>query len=198
MNKEAFLTELRQKLSGLPPPEREERISFYREMIEDRMEDGLTEEEATAGIGTVDEVVEEIMADIPLTLLVREKVKPKRTRPAWKTVLLMVGSPVWVPLLIAFAAVVLSLYVSLWAVVISLWAADLSLAAGALCGLAGAVMYLGKGNPAGALFVTGGAAVCAGLAILLFFGCREISKGVLRLQGRMVLGAKTSMAGKEA
>ena len=39
MNKEAFLAELRDRLSGLPADGLEERISFYREMIDDRMAD---------------------------------------------------------------------------------------------------------------------------------------------------------------
>ena len=50
MNKEEFLSELRTKLSGLPQEDIEERISFYSEMIDDRMEDGISEEEAVEGM----------------------------------------------------------------------------------------------------------------------------------------------------
>ena len=46
MNKEVFLSELRKKLSGLPQSDIDERISFYAEMIDDRIEDGMTEEAA--------------------------------------------------------------------------------------------------------------------------------------------------------
>ena len=54
MNKQAFLERLRKALSGLPPKEQEERITFYSEMIDDRMEEGLSEEEeAVASIGTI-------------------------------------------------------------------------------------------------------------------------------------------------
>ena len=67
-------------------------------MIDDRMEDGISEEEAVEGIGTVDQIYEQIMSDMPLVKLVKEKVKPKRKLKAWEIVLLTLGSPVWIPL----------------------------------------------------------------------------------------------------
>ena len=45
MNKQEFLTRLRLGLAGLPQEEIAERVSFYHEMIDDRVEDGLTEED---------------------------------------------------------------------------------------------------------------------------------------------------------
>ena len=67
---------LRKRLAGLPQAEIEERLAFYNEMIDDRIEDGLTEEEAVAEVGPVEDVVNQIMSEIPLTALVREKVRP--------------------------------------------------------------------------------------------------------------------------
>ena len=46
MQKQAFLDALRSQLAGLPEAEINERLNFYSEMIDDRMEEGLTEEEA--------------------------------------------------------------------------------------------------------------------------------------------------------
>ena len=198
MDKNAFLDELREKLSGLPEEDIEERVAFYREMIDDRIEDGVPEEEAVEGVGTVDSVVEQIMSEIPLSKLVREKVKPKRSLKAWEIVLLVLGSPVWIPLLVAAAAVVFAVYIVIWAVVICVYAVDLSLAAGALTGMAGIFIYLKAGNPAGAVFSAGAGLVCAGLAILLFFVCAAITKAVAKLTGRMITKTKTSFVGKDA
>ena len=198
MDKNAFLDELREKLSGLPEEDIEERVAFYREMIDDRIEDGVPEEEAVEGVGTVDSVVEQIMSEIPLSKLVREKVKPKRSLKAWEIVLLVLGSPVWIPLLVAAAAVVFAVYIVIWAVVICVYAVDLSLAAGALAGMAGIFIYLKAGNPAGAVFSAGAGLVCAGLAILLFFVCTAITKAVAKLTGRMLTKTKTSFVGKDA
>ncbi len=197
MNKTQFLDELKRRLTGLPQSDLDERLEFYSEMIDDRMEDGLTEEEAVAEIGSVDEVVAQIMADIPLSKLVKEKVKQRRGLKAWEIILLVLGSPVWLPLGIAAFAVCLSLYVVLWAVLIGFWAIDLSLAASALGGIAAAVFYVTKGNLAGAGMMLGAAILCAGLAILAFLGCLALTKGLLRLTKKMLLGIKSLFIGKE-
>ena len=63
MNKEEFLNALRSALAGLPQEDIEERLAFYSESIDDRVEDGLTEEEAVEAIGTVAEVRDQIMAE---------------------------------------------------------------------------------------------------------------------------------------
>ncbi len=197
MNKTQFLDELKRRLAGLPQSDLDERLEFYSEMIDDRMEDGLTEEEAVAEIGSVDEVVAQIMADIPLSKLVKEKVKQRRGLKAWEIILLVLGSPVWLPLGIAAFAVCLSLYVVLWAVLIGFWAIDLSLAASALGGIAAAVFYVTKGNLAGAGMMLGAAILCAGFAILAFLGCLALTKGLLRLTKKMLLGIKSLFIGKE-
>ena len=80
MNKQEFLTDLRNALSGLPRREIEERVTFYSEMIDDRMEEGMSEEEAVAGTGTVEEVRTQIVADIPLQKLVMERIHAEQQR----------------------------------------------------------------------------------------------------------------------
>ena len=78
MTKMVFLLRLQAQLQGLPPQEVEERLHFYGEMIDDRMEEGVSEEEAVAAVGSVEEIVQQILADTPLTALIKEKVRPKR------------------------------------------------------------------------------------------------------------------------
>ena len=57
MTKIEFLLALSERLSGLPKEEKLERLNFYSEMIEDRIEEGLSEEEAVAAVGTIDELI---------------------------------------------------------------------------------------------------------------------------------------------
>ena len=197
MNKEQFLDELRRELSGLPQEDIEERIAFYEEMIADRMDEGISEEEAISEIGSVEEIARQIMSEIPLTKLVKEKVRPKRSLKAWEIVLLVLGSPVWIPLAIAVVAVLLSVYAVLWAVVICVYAVDFSFAVGTLAGVVGVFAYLKAGNPVGALFSLGTGIVCAGLAILMFFVSVWITKAVIKLGGRILLGIKISFVGRE-
>ena len=73
MNKQEFLTRLRKGLSGLPQEDIEERLTFYSEMIDDRIEEGLSEEEAVAAIGSPDEIAEQIIGEIPIKKIVKEK-----------------------------------------------------------------------------------------------------------------------------
>ena len=83
MNKQDFLAALEEGLAGLPRDEIDGRLAFYGEMIDDRVEDGLSEEEAVEGIGPVKDVVAQITSEIPLTKLVRERVRGKRALKGW-------------------------------------------------------------------------------------------------------------------
>ena len=56
MTKQEFLDRLRRSLAGLPLEDAEERLAFYDEMIDDRMEEGLAEEEAVSSFGTPEEI----------------------------------------------------------------------------------------------------------------------------------------------
>lgn len=197
MNKETFLTELKNGLSGLPQDDVEERLAFYGEMLDDRMEEGLSEEEAVAGIGSVDEIVAKTVEDIPLSKLVKDKMASKRTPRAWEIVLFALGFPLWFPLLLAAAVIVLALYVVLWALVIVLWAIEVSLWACALGGIAAAVVSFAKGNAPQGLFLFGAALLSAGLSIFLFFACVAASKGVVKLAKKIARGVKSLFIGKE-
>ena len=197
MNKQEFLARLRDGLGGLPQEDVEERLSFYSEMIDDRMEEGLTEEEAVAEVGTVDEVISQIVSQTPLSKLVKERVKPNRRLRTWEIALLILGFPLWFPLLIAAAAVVFSIYITIWSLIISLWAVELSLIVSALGAVAASVLLFVQSGAAMGLLMLGAAFICAGLAIFLFFGCLAASKGIVLLTKNAVLGIKSMFVGKE-
>ena len=197
MNKQEFMWALQNRLAGLPPYDREERLAFYSEMIDDRIEDGLTEEEAVAGIGSVDDVVSQIMAEIPLSKLVKEKVRPKGSMRGWEIALMVLGFPLWFPLLCASLAVLLALYIVLWSIVICLYAVSVSFAAAVIACGAGAVFYFKAGNPAAVGLAVGAGIVMIGLTILMFVISAAVTRGVVKLTGRILLGIKTMFAGKE-
>ena len=64
MTKLEFALELTGPLSFLPWEETEERVNFYSEMIDDRMEEGFSEEEAVAQIGSVEEIAAQIVKSL--------------------------------------------------------------------------------------------------------------------------------------
>ncbi|MBE7064428.1 MAG: DUF1700 domain-containing protein [Ruminococcaceae bacterium] len=197
MNKIEFLENLRSALSGLPQDEIDERLSFYGEMIDDRIEDGLTEEGAVLQIGSVDDIVSQTVADIPLAKLVKEKVKPNRKLRAWEIVLLAVGFPIWISLLIALIAVVISIYVSLWSVIISLWAAFGSIVGGGAGAIASGVIFICTDNVIAGIAMIGAGFVLAGLSIFFFFGCKAATKGIIILTKKIAVGIKNCFIKKE-
>lgn len=195
MNKEIFLQELRRRLPGLPKKEIEERVAFYSEMIDDRVEDGISEEEAVADIGGVDTVIAEIMEEVPLSMLVKEKVRPKRSLRVWEIILLVLGSPLWLCFLICFLAVVLAVGIALFSVLLSVYIVEFTLATTALLfPLLMAIAYFQAGNPAAGMFSIGAGLILAGLAIFLMIGCIHLTRAVFRLCRKALTGIKTSLA----
>ena len=192
-----FLLQLRERLSCLPQSDTEERLTFYNEMIDDLMEEGLSEQEAVAQIGNVDEIVSQILQDTPLSTLVKERIKPKKRLKAWQILLLAVGSPLWFSLLMAALAVGICLYAVLWVLVICLWAVFASVAACALGGMAGGGIFAATGNRLAGIATIGAALVCAGVSIFLFCGCKAATKGAARLTGKIISATKRCFMKKE-
>ena len=197
MSKQEFLMQLRKGLSGLPKDDIDERLTFYSEMIDDRMEDGIPEENAVSEIGNVDEIISQIIADIPLGKLVKEKITTKKKMKAWEIVLLVLGSPIWLSLLIAAFAVILSLYVVLWSVIIVLWAAFASFVACGLAGIAAGAYFAIGGNVLTGIAMIGAGIVCAGLSVFMFFGCKAATKGIMNLTKKLAIRIKNCFIKKE-
>ncbi len=202
MTKLQFLLSLHDKLSSLAESDAEERLHFYTEMIEDRMEEGLSEEDAVAAVGSADEIAAQILADFPALPPVPEKTVPekparKKRRNAWEIVLLILGAPLWLPLLIAAFSVLLSLYVSLWAVIVSLWAVFASVIGCTLAGMAAGIGFVLGGHPFSGVALFGAGLVCAGFSVFLVYGCKWITQSTARLTKRAVCRNKSIREAKE-
>lgn len=181
MTKLKFLLSLNEKLSGLPEDDIQERLSFYSEMIEDRMEEGLSEEEAVTAIGSIDEIAAQIIAEIPPAQTPIAVETPKKRSKVLEIILIILGSPIWLSLLISAFAVILSLYVSLWAVIISLWAVFASVTACALAGFAAGLGLILFSDHLTGIAMIGAGIICVGLSIILFCGCKAATKAAMLL-----------------
>ena len=170
MNKQTFLARLRAELSGLKQKEIKEHLAFYSEMIDDRMEEGLSEESAVNAIGFPDDIAARILGEN----LSDNGAKKKRACGVWVIVLLILGSPVWLSLLMAAFAVLFSAWAAIWSVVIALQSVVASLIVSALiCVVVGGV-FACCGNAVSGLAMLGGGFICAGLSVFAFYGCRAI------------------------
>ncbi len=198
MSKSEFLTLLRKALNRLPQIDVEERLTFYSEMIDDRIEDGLTEEAAVAELGSVDNIVSQIMSEIPLLTLVKENIKPKRTLRAWEIILLVLGSPIWLSLLSAIFMVMICVYAVIWSIVVTLWAILLSVAALLLSGILLCVLSIIQGNVSLTFALIGASLACCGITIFVFLGCKQVTKAVLILTKKIFIRIKSCFIKKEA
>ncbi len=192
MTKKEFLAELRTALSNIPEKDIDDRIGFYSEMIDDRMEEGLSEEDAVLGVGSIEQIVSQITSTHMSS--VDDNPKQKRKFRVWEIVLLVFGSPIWGSLLISAAALIFSLYVTLWSLIISLWAVEVSLGGTAFGAVAaGGILTFTANAPAGIAMV-GAGFICAGLSIFLFFGCRAATKCAVVLTKNITVKLKKSFA----
>ena len=58
MKKETYFQTLYKLLRKLPENDRQTTVAFYREIVEDRMENGLSEEAAVASLGDVHQLAQ--------------------------------------------------------------------------------------------------------------------------------------------
>ena len=201
MDKFEFITELRAKLWALPEEDRQRSVDYYSEMIDDRMEDGLSEAEAVAAIGDLDEIVQQILSEtpsLPAEIKKEEEQKKQKQKLSWWEILLLVlGFPVWGSLLIAVSAVIFSVWISLWSVVIALYATTFALAACAIGLPVAAFSLLWIHRYGEGAVLVGGALVCAGSAILVFLLSNLAAKGLVALTKLIWNGATGIFRRKE-
>lgn len=197
MNKQDFLFQLGEALSGLPQGDIEEQLSFYSEMIDDKVENGLTEEAAVAEIGPADRIASQAIADTPLPRLVRERIRTGQRLRACEIILLVLGFPLWFPLMMAGLAILLSGYIVLWALVLSAWTVWVSFAAVSPAAAVTGVFLACRGSVVQGLLMVSSALVLAGLAVFLFFGCRALTRAIWNLTKRIARGTKSLFLRKE-
>lgn len=190
MNKQEFLKALRRGLKGLSKDEINGHVNFYGEMIDDKIEEGLSEEVAVSSLGTVESIVSQIKGETP------SNPSDKKKGNALKIVLIAVGSPIWLSLLIALIAVVISVYAVAWSLVISIWAVFASLIGVAIVGVVG-IVYTFVGNPSLGFALFGLGVLSAGLAIFAFFGVNALTKLIVALTKKSVICVKNLFCKKE-
>lgn len=184
MNKEDFLTKLESRLNGLPKEDVKDRLSFYEEMIDDKMEEGKTEEQAVASLGSVEKVVSQIASDTPLVSLVKERCTPKRKIKAWEIVLIALGFPIWLPLLIVAAVLILVGYLLLWVLSLVSYTAEIG-----LLGLFGVGMYSFFASDFFLLYFAV-SIFSLGLALFMIFACIGSTKLSIASGKKILLSIK--------
>ncbi len=196
MKKDEFIARLRKNLSGLPKDEREDRVSFYSEMIDDKLADGYPEEEVIEDLGTPEEVAKEVIGDTPLRTIIKERVKPKRSLRGWEVVLLVLGFPLWFPLVLTVFILFLSGFIVVWSLMIALLAVDLALVVGGIGSIVIGIMTIQSKGMTSAAFIAGAGMAVTGLGIIFILSTKGILKGLGKLTKKMLVGTKNMVVGK--
>lgn len=190
MNKQEYLEAIRSRISAMPADDVNRFMDYYSEMIDDRVEDGLSEEEAVADMGSPEAAVEQILEEMPLTKLVKEKIKPKHELKAWEVILIVLGSPVWIPLLITAAVLLLTLWIVAFALLISFYAVVLSFVVAGIGGLICAIPLFIANSPYTAVLMLGAALIGIGIAILFVVSVKPVTVGIFKACKASVNGIK--------
>lgn len=190
MTKREFFDALSDRIRSLPKEEVNRTITYYNEILEDYMEDGMTEEEAVAKLEDVDVIAQRILhsnepeqppysAPAPYG---EQAVPPREKKHTGLFVALaIVGFPIWFPLVMAFFSVIFSVIVSLFSIIISLIAIPVGLAAGAIGGVGVSPVLFYTGQTAKGFVMLGGGLICAALSIFSIMLMVWLVKWIWRL-----------------
>lgn len=187
MNKAQFLSEIRKGISSLSEKDIESSLQYYSEMIDDRIEDGMSEEDAVSAMGTVDEVVTQILRDKPVTepeknnghkgtqWFRRNLTRNKR--------LLLVLLILTLPFLVTLAGSLLIVVISVAA---SLYASSIGVFVGGLACIVKAVALIAvESAVAEALLYFGVGLSLSGISILIFIAAHCFVKLIKFIFGKL-------------
>ena len=188
MTRNEFITSLSSRLQSIPETERNKALDWYSELICDRMEE-MPEEDSVSGIGTVDEIADEIISQYRQNTTTvqsggtepQNKTSPdKGVNTALMIFAVIVLSPIWAPLLVVGLSLALVAVVLVWCGVVTVGAMLVSAAAVGVVGLFYGFWALFVINPAYGLLVLGTALVAAGLTLALIPLIVVTVKGAVR------------------
>ncbi len=195
MTKKEFLKKLAMELSGLSAADTKNSLEYYSEMIDERIDSGIGEEAACADLGTPQKIAREIMMNMSMSKVIKSKLKRRRALKIWEIVCLILGSPIWLSLIICAFAIALSLYIALWSVYISIAAVDIALVLGGGA-LSFASLFRLAENPANAVLCIGIGLCGIGIGAFCLLPCFKLGKGFVKLSIKLTKFIKSIIVGR--
>jgi uncharacterized membrane protein len=200
MSKEEFLSTLKTELEKQNLGNVENMLQFYDEMICDRMEDGMTEEEATASLGSIQDIVKEVVWEKPVTTLVKERVQQSKAKAesngkgAIWIVLAVLGFPIWLPIAAVIAVCFMVICLVYWIIVLTIALVLLVFPLTTLACLVGAAgVLLGFAPFSTMMICLGGAMILGSLSFLLYKPCLLFFKETGTVFAKMLVGLKKTL-----
>ena len=197
MKRDEFYKRLRDEMSGMPSHTIDNTISYYEEIISDAVEDGRLEEDVIASFGSVESIVNNLLKDVSIAKLVKEKVKPKRRLETWEIILIIVTSPLWIGFVIGFLGLCFGLIGGFWGTIVALWAVDLAFMIGGVVSFFGSFATFAFGSVPLATFYLGAGLLGIGLSIILGFAFYKLTELIIKLGVKIVTRIKKHFVGRE-
>lgn len=177
MNQHEFLSAVRARLARLPASDVERFLDYCREMIDDRMEDGLSEAEAIAAMGSPEYVASQFLMDAGSVKPAANKA-PRQGLKTWQIVLIVLGSPVWAPVLLALAAAAVSVIVGLISALFGLHCAAGGIIIGGFGTIIGGAVKIAMPD---LLFALAAGLLLIGIGLLMSLGLGWLDGQLIRL-----------------
>jgi len=198
MTKGDYLAELRSLLHQLPQEELDQTVGFYAELIEDKIEEGYSEEQAVADMEPPRELARRILKDMPpsprRSAPAKSQVKKADSIPDWAKVLIIVliviSCPAWLSLGAVILSVVVALFLALWGVGLALAAALVGLVIAALAVIIYSIFMLFFNAPVGLALLGCGLAL-SGLIIIGWYVVKYSVLGIISLSRALGRGIKS-------
>ena len=201
MNKTEFLEKLKIALSHFSNDQVTETLHYYEEAIDDRIEDGMTEEEAVSDLETIEEIAHTMELELPMSVVMKKKINLLKSetndhKTLWM-VLAICGAPLWFPLLFAGVLLILSVYIVIWSLIFSLVIAVASFALASISCVFSFVAQLIEGSFLSAFQTLGGSIACAGLFLMLYKPMIELVKQLIEVTKKFGKWLKKMIIGKK-
>ena len=168
MNKQEFLKALSERLDKLPENEKNKSINYYLEMIDDRIEEGASEDEAIDALGGIEDIAENIMSQYP-DVNKKQSIKKRFNLNTVTIILLIIGSPIWLSILLAIISVIISIYSAAFGIAVALVSIVISFILGGIFAVVASPVIMFQNLLAG-IFALGSGLTLVGLGILAVFG----------------------------
>lgn len=200
MNKAQFLSEIREGISSLSEKDIESSLQYYSEMIDDRIEDGMSEEESVSAMGTVEEAVAQILRDKPAAEPDQNKghkgaqwARQNLTRNKRLLLVLLILS---FPFLVTIAGSLLIVVISVAA---SLYASSIGVFVGGIaCAVKGVALIAVETAVAEAILYFGVALMLLGASVLIFIAAHYFVKLMGFVCKKVIAFIKSKLPEKEA
>lgn len=195
MNKNDFLKKLSVLIDDLPKVEKDRILTFYSETLEDHIEEGMTQEEAVASLEDVHEIAEKILMESHIVQ--RDRMDSgKNQKKTTNRILLLIGSPLWVPILFTCYLLALTAYLLVWVTVVVMYVVVLCFAISAIACLL-ISLFLFMPHWLSAILALGTGIFFVGLTIVTFYSVTLVSTAILQWSKNMWCKFRSNLKGRK-